>query len=161
MELTGNATNQDLTSAIDFQCDSNSTSYPLADKVRNINAALEELVSEIINADGTYQWDDTNYTDLPVGTGLLVEGQEAYSFASEYLQIEGIEVLDVDGNNYRRLRPLDIQQKKINPTGYFGTESDGSPKKGYPEFYDIQGDTIKLYPAPTSDTVTLAAGLKI
>lgn len=162
MELTGNATSQDLTSEIDLLCDSNSTSYALADKVRRINYSLEELVSEIINADGTWQYDDTNHTDLPVGTGLLVEGQQSYSFAAEYLQIETIEVLNVEGTRYRRLKAVDINDlhgQSIDD--YFGVDESGNPTKGYPEWYDISGDTIRLFPAPAAANVTLAAGLKV
>ena len=162
MQLTSHASSQDLTSEIDLLCDSNLTSYPLADKVRRINYSLEELISEIINADGTWQYDDTNHTDLPVGTGALVEGQESYSFAAEYLQIESIEILDLDGNRYRRIKPVDnIDLKGQGPDDYFGVDDSGNPTKGYPEWYDINGDTIRLYPAPAATSVTLAAGLKV
>lgn len=162
MQLTSHASSQDLTSEIDLLCDSNSTSYPLADKVRRINYSLEELISEIINADGTWQYDDTNYTDLPVGTGSLVEGQESYSFAAEYLQIEAIEILSQDGLRFSRIKALDLNDLHgIGPDDFFGTDESGNPNKGFPEFYDIHGDTFRLYPAPTSDNVTLTSGLKV
>ena len=65
---------------IDRLCDSNDTSYTRLAKTSRVNNSLEELVGEIINADGTWQYDDTNYTTTPFGTGTLVSGQISYSF---------------------------------------------------------------------------------
>ena len=85
MQFNTHATEQDLVSETRRLCDADSTSYHINDVTRRINAALEELIADIITADGTWQYDDTNHTTLPRGKGTLVEGQEAYSFASEYL----------------------------------------------------------------------------
>lgn len=149
-----------LVDEIDTICDTDTSSYPLADKVRRINAAYEELIGDIINADGTYEYDDTNHTDLPRGTGNLVEGQQDYAFASEYLQITQIEIKGTDGT-YRKIKPLDYRELgDMSPQEYFGMTS-GSPSKGFPEYFDQLGDTIFLYPAPTSTSVTLTAGIRI
>lgn len=160
MQLTSHASSQDLTSEIDTLCDTNSTSYPLPDKVRRINAGLEEIVGRLVNADGMWQYDDTNYTDAPRGTGNLVEGQEAYSFASEYLTIEQVDVLDKNGY-WRRLKSFDPNDLDgLTPEEYFGSTT-STTKKGMPEYYDPQGDSIRLYPAPAATNVTLTAGLRI
>ena len=139
-------------------------SYTAADLLRRVNYALETLVAKIIAADGTWQYDDTNFTTNPRGTGTLVEGQEAYSFSSEYLEIEQINVLDLS-NVWRKLKPLDPDDLGgFTPMEYFGgTSSAGTdtPAKGLPEYYDIQGDTIRLYPAPTSTACTLTSGLQV
>lgn len=142
-------------------CDADITSYPLAKVTRRVNHALENLVGKVIAADGTWQYDDTNYTDSPRGTGTLVEGQEAYSFASEYLEVEQIDILDT-GGVYRRIRPFDPDDLSdgMSPEEYFGSTTT-TTKKGFPEYYDIQGDIIRLYPAPTYTAVTLTAGLRI
>lgn len=141
--------------------DADITAYPLNDAVRRINAAYEELIAMILNADGTWQYDDTNWTDSPVGTGTLVEGQESYSFASEYLEIEQIDIKDVNGV-WRKIQPLDSSE--LGPESweeYFGVDSSSNPLKGMPEYYDKLGDTIRLGPAPTSTSVTLSNGLKV
>lgn len=152
----------DIVTLINDLCDSDYLSYPPANKVLNVNVAYEELIGEIINADGTWQYDDTNHTDHPVGKGTLVEGQEAYSFTSEYLQIEAVEVLD-DQLVYRRLKPLDHQELGgDSPQEYFGVDSSGNPEKAFPEYFDQVGDTIRLYPAPSANSnVTLANGLRV
>lgn len=144
-------------------CDSDSTSYPTADKTRRVNAAYEELIGDIINADGTWQYDDTNLTDHPIGTGTLVEGQEDYAFATEYLQIEQVEILDnASPAFYRKIKPLDKGELgDLSTEEYFGLTTAGNPQIGFPEYFDQVGDTIRLYPAPTATSCTLASGLKI
>ena len=61
--------------------DATSTSYPDAKILRRLQPIEEEIVSKIINADGTWQFDDSNNTDLPVGTATLTAGTALYSFA--------------------------------------------------------------------------------
>jgi len=136
-------------------CDADTTSYIAADLLRRVNTGLETLVGKIINADGTWEYDDTNYTDLPVGTGTLVEAQESYSFSSEYLQVQAIKVKDVNGN-WNIVENID----QFNDISGIAIEEYFSAT-GLPLYYDILGDTIRLYPAPTSTAVTLASGLKI
>lgn len=141
-------------------CDATITDYPLADVTRRFNIALEELAGLIVNSDGTWQYDDTNHSDNPIGKGTLVEGQQSYSFASEYLQIEQVEILK--GGIYYKLMPIDrhdLQDQTLDE--YFGVESDGSPKKGTPEYFDQNGDTIRLYPSPSATDVTLTNGMRV
>ena len=154
---------QDIVSAINDFCESDSTSYPIASKVRNANIAYEKLIGKILEADGDWQWDDTNYTNLPRGTGTLVEGQETYSFASEYLNIQMVEVLqDSSPDVWHKLKPIDsLDLGDMSPEEYFGQTSAGNPQTGMPEWYDKIGDTVILYPAPTSTAVTLTDGIRI
>ena len=156
MQITGHATNQDLTSEIDSLCDSDSVSYPLVSKVRRINGALEELIADILLADGNWEWDDTNQTTNPIGTGTLVEAQAGYTFASEYLFILEISIKDLNGK-YIKIDPIDRSEipDGMSIEEYYGTGT------GFPVGYDKLGDTITLYPAPTATAVTLSAGLKI
>jgi len=138
---------------IDSLCDTDTTSYPVADKTRRVNSALETLVVKVINADGTWQYDDTNQTDLPVGTGTLVAGQTSYSFASEYLDILNVKVLDA-GGLWHILTPFD-QSDSDEPFENITSQS------GLPMYYDKLGDSIRIAPAPTAATTTLASGLKV
>lgn len=145
---------------IDRLCDSDDTAYPRLAKTSRVNQAMEELVGEIILQDGKWQYDDTNYTTLPRGLGTLVEGQQTYSFASEYLDIEAVEIKDLQGN-FRRIKPIDHKDLDgMSPDEYFGTNS-GTPLTGMPEWYDKVGDTIFLYPTPTATYVTLASGIRV
>lgn len=148
-------------------CDASATSYPasaLTDMgTIRINEALKEVVNWILLADGTWQFDDTNQTDQPRAKATLVEGQEPYTFASKYLQIEAMDVLGLDGITYTRLKPLDHSELNgQSPDEYFGVESDGTPQVGMPEYYDMfTDDSFRLYPAPSATYCTLANGLRV
>ena len=63
---------------IDFLVNTNSTSYPTAQKTRNINEWYNRVIGWILEAQDDWQWDDTNQTDLPIGTISLVASQQDY-----------------------------------------------------------------------------------
>jgi len=144
-------------------CDADINKFPLADAIRKVNAGYETLVGIILGADGNWEFDDTNFTDLPRGVATLVDGQEAYSFSSVYLNIRMIEVLNKQSPaTFIKLKPIEeTDLGDQGPEQYFGLETDGSPKKGTPQYYSKEGDTIRLYPAPDTDDVTLVGGLRI
>lgn len=156
MQLDGHATNQDLVSETRELCGlaHDSTSYSLNSIVRRLNAALEELVALIIESDGEWQFDDSNLTNLPVGTIDLTASQADYSFNEEFLAIEQVLIKDDDGN-FQTLKPIDPREFKIIPVEQYFAAT------GLPTHYDILGDTIILYPAPVAADVTLTAGLKV
>ena len=133
--------------------DSDTTSFPTATRLIYANAAQSEAAGDIIGADGTWNYDDTNYTDLPIGKATIVDGQQDYSFDDEMLFIEGISVLDSDGN-YQKLKPFDKNELDVDPDEYM--ESNGMPTH-----YDKQGRSVFLYPAPAAANVTTADGLKV
>lgn len=154
---------QGICAEIDRLCDTSDTSYTRLAKTSRVNNALEELVGEIINADGTWQYDDTNYTTTPFGQGTLVSGQISYSFAAEYLQIEEISILDTSGY-YRKLTPFDSSEQGQTFEETFNITFNGTSyvaQNGLPTHYDIVGDTIILSNSPTATYVTLAKGLRI
>jgi len=153
MVFNDTTTNLGICQEIDDLCDSDIFSYPLSAKARRVNTALETLISKIINADGTWQFDDENFGTNPVGTGLLVEGQSAYSFADKFLDIEWIKILDLNGR-YQPINPIDQSQLSYSLEDLLITN-------GFPKYYDKNGNTIRLYPAPTATMVTLTAGLKV
>ena len=137
-------------------CDADTTSYTAATLLRRINAAYEQIVGWIINADGTWQWDDSNYTDLPIGTQTLVAGQSAYTFNDKFLQLLEVQVKDDEGN-FRIIYPIDQKEYSDESPLEEDFETDG-----FPQYYDkVSDDTIKFYPAPAAADVTLTSGLKI
>lgn len=140
-------------------CDADITSYPLRIVIRRINSAMETLVGKIINTDGTWQFDDTNYTDLPVGTGNLISGQSSYSFASEYLNVLEVMILTTSGV-YRRITPFDPEELGMSFDEWVNSSS-GTPPNGFPEYYDKVGDSIRLDKSPTATYATLTNGLKV
>jgi len=129
--------------------------YAIADMTRNMNSYLDKVVGIILQSDGRWEWDDTNQTDLPIGTTTLVANQQDYEITGEtFLTIRRVEVKDNNGNYYE-IDPID--QRDIQ--GQSMTEFYKTP--GRPLYYDKIGNSIFLYPKPAAANVTLAAGLKI
>lgn len=155
MVFNDTTNNSGLCQEVDALCDSDTTSYPLKDKTRRINAALEQVVGWILTADGTWQWDDSNYTDLPIGTINLIASQSGYTFNDKFLEIEKVEIKDFNGD-WQPLKNIDeLEEREESLDQMFETD-------GLPEYYDkISDDTIKLYPAPTAATTTLTNGLRV
>jgi len=133
--------------------DADTTTFPDATLLRRINMAYEEVVGRLIALNENWKFDDSNYTDLPIGSGDLVSGQQDYSFAASLLMIERVEVLDVNGDSHK-LKPID--EKDI-------TEALSEYKSGggLPEEYARRGHSVFLYPYPVTASVTLTSGLKI
>ena len=144
----------DINTFARFLCDADTTSYTAANLLITINQAYEEVVAKILNADGRWQWDDTNRTDLPIGTTTLVNGQQDYAFDTTHLKIIGVSVKDNSGNFYK-LDPIDPNDITGDRTEYLETA-------GRPLYYDKIGNSVFLYPKPDNGvSVTLAAGLKV
>jgi hypothetical protein len=137
-------------------CDADTNSYPATTLLRRINEAYERVIAWILEADGLWQWDDTNYSDLPIGTQDLVEGQSNYSFNDKFLEIEEVQVKDKNGD-WSILQAID--QKEYSD---YEPLSEAFKDKGQPVMYDkVTDDTIELFPAPSSTDMTLTGGLKI
>lgn len=147
----------ELNAEIRSLVDAGTTSYIASDLLRRVNSALETLVAMIINADGTWDFDDTNYTDFPIGTYTLVDSQGKYSFNDKFLQLKEVQIMNQNGD-YQIIRPIDQSELDTNIPLEEMFKTDGLP-----QVYDkISDDTIRLLPAPDDGvTVTLVAGLKI
>jgi len=151
MELNNGT--ESIVNDIDFICDTNSTSYPLADKVRNVNRWAYMATIAQIDGNSRFQFDDTNLVTLPHFTTTLVDGQGDYTLPSEFIRVERVEVMDSAGN-YKRLIPFDHRDIK-------GGYDDFQETDGLPQYYDSVGNSIILKPAPSSTDVTTAKGLKV
>lgn len=155
MQFSDTALKQGLVEDIDYLCKTDATSYPLADKARNVNNAVDRVVGIIMSSDNRWQWDDTNNAAAPIGTINLVEGTDNYAIKDiTYLKILRVEVLDVNGK-YQLVKPIDkrdVQNQSM--TEFLSTD-------GMPQYYDKLGNFMFLYPTPSASLVTLANGLKI
>lgn len=159
MQFYDSVSKRGICQEIDRLSDTDDTSYPRLDKTARANDALETVTAWIINADGTFQFDDTNYTDLPVGTGNLVSGQSSYSFSAEYLDILEIDILDL-GGIYVRIDPFDPEELGMSFDEWTVSNA-GTPPNGFPRYYDKVGDSFRLDKSPTASFCTLSSGLKV
>ncbi len=150
MVFNDTVTNQGICQEIDFLVNTDSTKFPIEDKTRIINRWYEKTVGKILEADGRWQFDDTNYTTLPIATTDLNSGQQDYSFAVRFLRLTRMEVKDTNGV-WRWLQPLDqndVRRRSITELGN---------QQGVPQWYDKLADSTFLYPRPN---YTQVGGLK-
>jgi len=118
----------------------NSTTYPIADLTRNVNRWFDKAVALILPAGGKWQFDDSNYTTYPNATAALVSGQQDYVLDVSYLRIERVEIKNEAGD-WTRLKQLDRTEVDMSISEFM--EQDGDPI-----YYDLQGNSVLLYPAP-------------
>lgn len=118
-----------------------------------INTWYGTVVSDILDADGRWQFDDTNHTKEPVATFDLVNGTAKYNFtldeqSNQILRLAYITVKDSTGN-WLDLTPIDLSefQDGISYDEFMKTS-------GTPKFFDVSdGVGIKLFPAPNYSSV--------
>jgi hypothetical protein len=142
-----------LVEDIDFICGTDSTSYPLKDKARNINRHYYVAVSDILKSSGRFQFDDSNLTTVNAPTFTLVNGQSQYSLPTDFLKLTEVEILD-NGGNWVKLQEID-------PADISTAISDFEDTPGVPKYYDVQGNMLTMYPAPATGSVTLTNGGKL
>lgn len=172
MDFSNTTTNAGIVQDVDYLVNSTRATLPLTTIASSANRAMDEVISIILGSDGRWQFDDTNYTDLPIGTTGLVANQQDYSFDPEQIDVTRVEVKDENGN-WRFLVPMD--QKDLNPTSYaplpsgtigagFGVDgqnyslTDFMKVAGTPLYYDKIANSIFLYPKPS---YTQSASLKV
>lgn len=105
-----------------------------------INAAYNRVISLVIKADGRWQWDDSNQTDLPVATTALVSGQRDYTLSTSHLKILRVRLKDTSGN-WKVLPPVDSEDENYS-------ELMESPTTGIPSVHDKSGASILLGVTP-------------
>lgn len=121
---------------------------------RMINAWYRRVNSWIWESTGTWEYDDSNYTDLPIATTTIVDDQQDYEIPSTAQKIDRVEVKDIAGN-YQLITPIDKSQIKTLAMSEFQETA------GMPTYYDLVGRSLFLYPKPDTTKVTATAGLKI
>lgn len=140
-----------LQSKVYFLTKTNVNSFPNSDMAILATHAINRVASLIQQADGRWQYDDSNQTDLPIGTTALVSGQQDYSLSSAHLSIQRVEVKDAEGN-WIKMTPID--QADV----YDQSITDFMAGGGTPLYYDKAGNSLFLYPYPD---YSQAASLKI
>lgn len=146
---------------IDKNCKSNSVSYPLADKVQDINLALGDAIAIALESGGTWQYDDNNHSDYPIITTALVGSptpQRDYAFTSDeqgnlILDIYKVMVRVSATGAYQEIYPVDQQSDSAMESFY-----DGRNISGIPSRYDKTANGIFLDCVPNYNS---SDGLKI
>lgn len=132
-----------------------------------VNLAYDNVVSEILQNEGDYIWDDFAYTSFPESSQTLTTtpGSEVSTYslptaqspgsttASSIVRVIKVSVLDANG---KRQTLHTISESMVDEP----LETVFS-NPGMPQWYKLWGTYITLYPAPLAASVTAASGLKI
>lgn len=135
MQFNNTTTKQGIVQDVYFGVGANSTSYPIEDVVRHANESLDVATQLILSADGKWQFDDKNATDLLIGYADLISGQQDYSFDDEFLIInKPLQILNPDGINWTELVLVD--------------DTELVSQSGTPYQYNKIGNSFLLDPIP-------------
>lgn len=141
MQYNSHANKIDIVSDIDFWAKTNSTTYPIADKTRNVNVGLDRVWYLIMKSDGRWKWDDPNNTDMPVGRANLVSGQQDYGISTVHQKIIGVSVRESNGN-VKKLNLINLAELGVDPAEYRKTA-------GTPEDFELRANSVFVYPKPS------------
>lgn len=115
----------------------------------SVNLALTDAFRIIFEADGRWQFDDSNHTDYPIIYTDLVSGQRDYTFTVDensnlILDIEKVAILgSATDTIYQEIKPWDIHKEDYSPFVANDSSADGTPN-----IYDKLGNAIMLDPIP-------------
>ena len=118
------------------------TSFPAADFIRSANSWTRKAVYLTWKNSSIWEFDDSNYTTLPIGTTTLVDSQQDYALPTNALDVQRVEVKDSSGN-FQVLKQFDKTQITEALTEYYETA-------GMPVYYDVIGGSLFLYPKPAT-----------
>lgn len=96
------------------------TDYSLVDRIRNINIAWDEVVTELYKADPNHKWDDTTNTDFPIATTDLDANADHYVMLDSSLVVHRVRMKSRDGSMWITLSPRvrsELTDTELNATG--------------------------------------------
>jgi len=120
---------------------------------RYANIAVKEVSTKIWAHSNDWEYDDSNYSNLPQVTTDLVDGQKDYEIPDATFDIYRVEVKDVNGN-WKKLTKLDEAEIPISEAEFLETDD-------MPRYYDLKYNSVFLYPSPSSSDVTTSSGLRL
>lgn len=146
----------DIDARISFLTKTNTASFPAADRLIGVNKAANRAHSIALQADGRWQVDDDNQTDEAIATTALVASQQDYSITTAHLKILRVEIKLNGATYFTKLDPVDVQDVSYGIDG--ATTGVDNVTTGVPQWYDILGRSVFLYPIPN---YSQAASLKV
>jgi hypothetical protein len=156
MQFNNGTTTQSMVARMNRIAGTTNVTYPLVDKASDSNEALDRYWFLALTADGKWQLDDINNTDLPSARAQINSGQQDYGLSTDMLEVDKVLVKDSAGI-WTELTPIDIRQSRSNIHAQNIIELP-SGNSGVPTHYDISGNSLFLDPVPN---YTQAASLRV
>jgi hypothetical protein len=124
----------------------------------HINEALYDVIVEIMRAQDSFDWDDSNNTDYPIGTFPLTTNRD-YSLPTslKFLTLKRVDI-SWDGVNYYRATPVDSSEILVGMGN--ADHEDAYFDRTQPQ-YDPKSNGFWLYPRATSADVAAGAKARI
>lgn len=142
MVFQGDSDGQDIVSLADDFAGTNSTSYPIAKKVRAANTGERLIMAVIYQAYGGWHFDNKNNPDLPEGVANLVADQQFYLLPDEVGALNGVSYLDSSGT-WHKLHPITLEAIRESAVD----EQEFMSTPGNPLYYRPVANGFKIYPA--------------
>lgn len=139
----------DISQRTNFYTNTTTNQYVAADRLVALNNAIDKVHTMILESQDEWNFDDSNKTDLPTLTTSLVASQADYGLPTSLLKANRAEIT-YDGTTWKQLQPID----KNEITGAISSV----PFTTSNPFYDIEGNSVILYPTPTAN---VTGGLKL
>lgn len=114
------------------------------------NRALDSVTSSVLASDDRWNFDDTNYTNYPIGVTDLVQSQKDYVLSVSHLKITRVECMDAQGTWFL-LRPIDLKDIKV-------ARDEFAKSDGIPIYYDKLATSLFVYPASSYNST---GGLRV
>lgn len=133
-------------------CNSDSTSYPVKDITRRVNAALDDYIQLVLSMDKLHQWDDTNITTLPLATFNIVNDQCDYQInldggGNQVLKVHKVWVKDSSGN-FQLLTQKEVKEDEMEEI----LKLNADYPTGSPKYYSWFAGALILTPRPNYDS---------
>lgn len=141
----------------------------LAQFVNLVNRANDNVISQILQMEGDWVFDDSVYTTFPIATSNLVttpgseqsdyllpkayDGSQGSQNSASFLRLIKVNVMDA-GGNYQTVYPISESMVEDPLETTF-------KNAGFPRYYKLFKRSVFLYPAPLASQVTATNGIKI
>lgn len=134
-------------------CDTDNDSYSLASKARRLNSAIWDLELMALQIDGTWRFDDKNFSSNPTGLMSATDGNPENSFDSSLVMIERVEILLTDGVSWQELDEYDQVNGPLTATDL--------AVEATPQAYYKRGNKFIFTSVPKSTNMTLTNGIRV
>ena len=135
----------DINTRITFLTGLGTSEYLPADRLISVNTNYDKLHSIILDSQDEWDFDDSNYADLPIATTDLVASTGKYSLPETIYRLNKVEINY--GSGSIKANPLDLNETLLSDAELLERIPVDAPK------YRLFNGTIQLYPTPTANSM--------
>lgn len=145
--LTGVTAKPSIMEDINFLTNTDgTTTYLYADRLRNINIAVDDVFKRIIKAQNSWNIDDANYSVYPIATRTINSGVQEVTLPTDLMVIDRVQLKDKDGNWF------DME---------YVTNIELTTDYGKPTTYTVQYGSVFFDKLLRADEITLTGGIRV